>query len=594
MGRKVAAARAALEPGAQESVHRARLGTARWRRAADRVGLAHMLRTALAAAVFLGWTGHAAAQRWLDATARCTGTTAEWSNKIEVADVDGDGRPDILVANGGNYSAAGPPEPVRIWRNLGAWDTQAACAEISAEAVLGFTGLSRAIKAADVDRDGDLDLITGGAWQTQLRLFLREGAAWVDASDRLPQQLTSAGDLELGDVDADGDLDLLIAEWGDLPPGSPVYAGGRTRLYANDGAGRFTDVTAAQMPALLVRWSWDAELVDIDQDWDLDALVSCKLCATNFVFRNDGAGTFTHDPAALPVFTNNYELEPMDIDGDGDLDLMSINNGPQLRERLLVNDGTGRYADETAARLSGTTNPANVDDNAAVFLDVDSDGDADLFVASLSGPDRLSLNDGGGVFTLSPNATPNDTPGSLGVALVDLDGDGRLDLVQAQGEAAFPERVQLASSLVAVDTAPPVIARHDFIGGAVLARVHDRQSPSRPHDWQRVWLEDGGTSTELAWYGEYLWRAAAPRPAGAYRLCAKDRRGNEACASPAMGDPDGAPGADAGPDAAPAGEVPDGGGGGCCQTGGGSPASSLAAAALAAIALRRRRRRRRR
>ena len=34
-------------------------------------------------------------------------------------------------------------------------------------------------------------------------------------------------------------------------------------------------------------WSWDAELVDIDQDWDLDILVSCKLCAANFVFRND-------------------------------------------------------------------------------------------------------------------------------------------------------------------------------------------------------------------------------------------------------------------------------------------------------------------
>lgn len=103
------------------------------------------------------------------------------------------------------------------------------------------------------------------------------------------------------------------------------------------------------------------------------------------------------------------------------------------------------FTDETATRLSGTANPA-ADDNAAVFLDVDSDGGADLLVASLSGPDRLCLNDGAGVFTLSPNATPNDAP----------------------------------------DTAPPVIARHGVAGGAVVARIHDRQSPSRPHDWQRV------------------------------------------------------------------------------------------------------------
>ena len=540
-----------------------------------------MLRVAAAAAVCLAWIGSAAAQRWQDATARCTGTTAQWSNKIEVADVDGDGRPDILVANGGNYSSAGAPEPVRIWRNLGTWDTQAACAEISAEAVLGFTGLSRAIKAADVDGDGDLDLITGGSWQTQLRLFLRDGATWIDASDRLPQQLTSAGDLELGDVDGDGDLDLLIAEWGAIPPGRPGYQGGRTRLYRNDGAGQFTDVTAERMPALLVAWSWDAELVDLDQDWDLDILVSCKLCAANFVFRNDGTGTFTNDPAALPVFTNNYEFEPMDIDDDGDLDLMTINDGPQLRDRLLVNDGTGNFIDDTANRLAGAANPT-ADDNAAAFLDVDADGDADLLVASLSGPDRLLLNDGGGAFTLSPNATPNDSPGSLGIALADLDGDGRLDVVQAQGEVAFPERIQLAGKQVAIDTAPPVIAHHAFVGGTVVARIHDHQSPSRPHDWQRVWLDHGGAQTELAWYGEYLWRATVAAPSGSYRLCAKDRRGNEACVAPLAG----VPGDDAGDAAASGG----GNGGGGCETGGGSPASALAPVA-ALLALRRRRRR---
>lgn len=546
-----------------------------------------MLRLAITAAVTLALPGLAAAQRWQDATAKCTGTTAQWSNKIEVADLDGDQQVDLLVANGGNYSAAGPPEPIRIWKNLGTWTAATACSEISAQAVLGFTGHARAIKAADVDHDGDLDIITGGAWQTQLRLYLREPTGWVDATDRLPQQLTSAGDLELGDVDGDGDLDLAIAEWGAVAP-SPGYPGGRTRLYLNDGTGRFTDVTAARMPDLLVAWSWDAELADIDQDWDLDLLVSCKYCAANFVFRNDGTGTFTHDPAALPVFTNNYEFEPMDIDGDGDLDLMSINNGGQLRERLLVNDGTGKFSDETATRLAGAANPANVDDNAVVFLDVDSDGDADLFVASLSAPDRLLLNNGAGVFTISLGATPNDTPGSLGVAVADLDGDGRVDLVQAQGEAAFSEKVQLASNQVAVDTAPPVIARHDFVNGTIVARIHDHQSPSRRHDWQRVWLEHDGGETELEWYGEYLWRAAVAPPVGAFRLCARDRAGNESCVAPVSGDgmPADAgvdPAIDAGPDGGGAG----GGAGGCCETGGGSPGGALALASLLALLLRR-------
>src|SRR5204862_5670095 len=98
-------------------------------------------------------------------------------------------------------------------------------------------------------------------------------------------------------------------------------AGGRTRLYLNAGAGRFTDATTDHMPDVLVKWSWDAELVDIDNDWDLDAVISCKRCTTSYVFRNDGTGKFTDDPSALPHFANNYEFEPMDIDGDGDLDL---------------------------------------------------------------------------------------------------------------------------------------------------------------------------------------------------------------------------------------------------------------------------------
>src|SRR3954469_13202569 len=88
----------------------------------------------------------AVAQVWQDATARCVGTTAEWSNKIEVADLDGDGNIDILIANGGNYSSKGTPQPTRIFRNLGAWDQPGTrCTEISATAIGGFTGLSRVI-----------------------------------------------------------------------------------------------------------------------------------------------------------------------------------------------------------------------------------------------------------------------------------------------------------------------------------------------------------------------------------------------------------------------------------------------------------------
>jgi hypothetical protein len=560
----------------------------------------HMLRMLAVMAALVATPGIAAAQRWQDATASCLGTTAEWSNKVEVADVDGDGLVDILIANGGNYASPGTAEPVRVWKNLGGWDTAGThCTEISAQAVAGFTGLSRVVKAVDLDGDGDVDILTGGAYQTQLALFLRGATTWSDASAQLPQQLTSVGDLEVGDVDGDGDVDLLISDWGGTNP--QTNAGGRTRLYLNDGHATFTEATSDHMPATLVKWSWEVELVDVDGDWDLDALIACKLCTTSYLFRNDGTGHFTDDANALPHFANNYDFEPMDIDGDGDLDLATINDGGQLREHIFVNDGSGTFTDESATRLTGTANPANADDNAALWVDVDNDGDADLLIGSL-GADRLALNDGFGNFTLSPGATPNDTSSTLGIAVADFNDDGRLDLVQAQGESALPDKLQLASDLVSVDTTPPVITveqLHGSVNGVIHARVNDHHSPTHAHDYKRVWLEHDGSAAalfesgppppqdvDMSWYGEDLWASPLITGATSYRVCATDRRNNQGCSDwvYTLNGHDDVPH----PDEAGTGTHP-GGGGGCCETGQ-SPASAVVPVGIVLVVMRRRRR----
>jgi hypothetical protein len=504
--------------------------------------------------------GVASAQTWQDATASCLGTTAQWTNKVEVADVDGDGKVDLLLANGGNYSAAGTPEAARVFKNT--WGGTANCTEISATAVGGFTGLSRTIKAADIDGDGDLDLLTGGAYQTQAALFVREGSSWSDATAQLPQVLTSIGDVEFGDVDNDGDLDLVLADWGAGNPGT--NAGGRTKLYVNNG-GTFTDATPAQMPDVLVRWSWDLELADVDNDWDLDVLVSCKSCTTSYLFRNDGAGTFTNDANALPHFSNNYDFEPMDIDKDGDLDLVTINDGPSVTEHIFVNRGDGTFADETSTRLTGTANPAGADDNVAVWLDFDADGDPDLLIGSL-GADRLLANDGTGKFTLVAGATPNDTNATLGLAVADFDGDGRLDVLQGQGEIqqSLSDKVQLGSMAVKVDTVAPVVkVRLEVVGNVVRARIHDNTGPSHVHDFQKVVVTVGGTEIPMTWYGEMLWRANFPLEPSTttFEVCATDRQGNKGCASNVPSGDDAGVGGDGGTTTP---SEP----GGCCEAGG--------------------------
>ena len=269
------------------------------------------------------------------------------------------------------------------------------------------------------------------------------------------------------------------------------------------------------MPDALVRFSWDLEFADVDNDYDLDVLVSCKRCPGGYLFRNDGTGKFADASGGLPQYTNNYEYELMDLDGDGFLDLVTINDGEILREQssnrrehVFRNDGKGRFRDATAQWWAPEQNIGE-DDNMVAFLDFDSDGDADFVIGSLSGPDRLLINDGKGRLTVAADVFAGaDTPGTLGLALADLDGDGRMDVVQAQGE--HPTAVQENASPGQRPQAGHRRRRRSRWSArchqptespagrvSVRARVHDRKSPSLDTEWKQVvveWTSDGRTA----------------------------------------------------------------------------------------------------
>jgi hypothetical protein len=504
-------------------------------------------------------TGEAPAERsattdpkdiWVDKTKSTIGTTYGYTNRAELADINGDDLVDILFANGGLYETPGKPDFSKVFLNQGP-DQRF---EGASRQVLPKAMLARVIKVRDVNADGSPDILVGTTFQTQSLLYLGdESGDFTDVtSTHLPKIKASIGDLEFGDVDGDGDLDVVLVDWG---KGSPMSnEGGRTMLWLNDGKGHFTNATQARMPEVLVKFSWELELVDIDNDYDLDIMVSCKECDGSYLFENDSKGTFTDvtTKQRLPQFANNYDFEAMDVNGDEYLDVVTINDGSAYEEHLFINDRQGGFRNETSRLWPYSQNPSS-DDNMAEFLDFDSDGDADVLIGSLDdllgNPDRLLLNDGTGKLKLVNHTEPilGITAGTLDIALADLDNDRKLDAVQAQGEAAasFKEKVFLGNK-IQPDTAPPVITQVENVSvpGAdqpvqIRARVHDNKSPTMPHDWRKVmlrWSADGQTQeTPMQWYGEYLWRGKIEEaPAGefSYQVCATDAAGNKECTAP--------------------------------------------------------------
>jgi uncharacterized repeat protein (TIGR01451 family) len=169
--------------------------------------------------------------------------------------------------------------------------------------------------------------------------------------------------------------------------------------------------------------SYALALGDVDGDGDLDAVV-VNQSTPRKVYLNDGAGGFGAHPIS-PTFgagANSRDIALGDVDGDGDLDALVANY--TYPQDVYLNDGTGRFA---AHPLSPTFGTSLGTSRGIALGDVDGDGDLDAVVAD-GGAEDVYLNDGAGCFADHPTApTFGGISDSFGVALGDVDGDGDLD-----------------------------------------------------------------------------------------------------------------------------------------------------------------------
>lgn len=297
----------------------------------------------------------------------------------------------------------------------------ASLAGVSANSSAYFT------EFADYDKDGDLDLLIGSSsTSAESKLYSNDGdGTFTDVTaSTIGSVKMSLGGMAFVDYDKDGDLDIIMAS------GS---SSANSKILQNNGSGVYTDVaTAAGVTTAGAVKS--LSVIDYDNDGDMDLYFTSQ-AGENKLYSNDADGTFTDVTATAGVGGNSTTQDQQalwgDFDKDGDLDLfVAVNNanGAFANSKYYTQNADHTFTETTATAI-GDISMTTVD---AVVGDYDKDGDLDIFIAGSVDNNKLLQNDGTGKFTdvaLSAGVAGNSAAKIYGVEFADIDSDGDLDII---------------------------------------------------------------------------------------------------------------------------------------------------------------------
>jgi hypothetical protein len=372
----------------------------------------------------------------IEIVAQLSGSSRHGANSMYFADIDDDGDLDLfwgdffepgvlLIRNQGTCAAPnlrGQPEPLR---------------RADGETIL-TSGYNVPV-LADIDGDGDFDLflgIIGGAFNPNrtapdsFHFYERTPAGFELRTTRYIDGIDvgSESTVAFGDIDGDGDLDMLVGNKIDRN----TQQSARMYVFRNDGSAREPRFVLADTLDLATSYHYAPALADLDGDGLIDMLLGTWNHDV-LHFRNTGTPQqprWEQDTARTVRLTRGSNTTPalVDIDGDGDLDLFVGEASGTINFYRNVGSSTDPRFELVSDEYGGIdvgrrSHPA--------FVDLDSDGDLDMIVGREEGGGVVFRNVG---TRTEPRFERDDSlllplPPLGSPAFVDLNGDGRHDLV---------------------------------------------------------------------------------------------------------------------------------------------------------------------
>lgn len=372
---------------------------------------------------------------------------------VAVADVNQDGKPDVITANRGSNNVS---------VSLGTGSFGAATTFPTGNAPIS-------VAVEDVDGDGHLDIMTANQGSSNISVLLGTGTGSFGAATSFPLGAAPQS-MTVADVNKDGKLDVITA--------NDHFFSVSVLLGTGTGSFGAPALYPTGSRANVIAGSRSVPVADVNGDGNLDIIVANYFSNTLFVLLGTGTGSFGV-ATAFPLGAGSLAVAVADVNGDGKPDVITSRS-------VLLGTGTGSF---------GSATPLDPGDLSIlpwslVVTDVNRDGKADLVFSANNGDGvtayvSILLGTGTGSFGAATNFSVGNGPTSVAVA--DVDSDGKLDIITAN-QGSNNVSVLLQGEAIGF-TAQPVSASTVAVGATVTASVSVSGTAPFSYQWYRNSLD---------------------------------------------------------------------------------------------------------